>query len=285
MWRRGISIPLTLDAAAPGFIVGVAVGRIGDLLIADHLGTTTDFFLGYRIPAGAELAPGYNNLPMYAPGQVVHQTALYDLLGVCVLAGFLALVARREPATGTLFWTFSIWYGLQRILVDFTRNRELIESSFFGFSGSQWAGAAFALGGAVGLVWSHRRTAEPVSAEGTEPAPEEPEAVEAQSEPPEPVEAQPEALEAEPEAAEAGPEPPEPVEAEPEPVSVATAVVTLGADDEASEEPPEMPDRPAEETTPEEPGPAEGAEVEQAPLFEPDQSEEPPDGERPASDA
>lgn len=147
--RRDYSIPLALDAAAPGFVAGVVVGRIGDLVIADHLGTSTDFFAGYRIPEGAELAPGYGP-PTYVPGAVVHHTALYDLVGALLLAGALALVARRRPATGTLFATFALWYGLQRFVLDFTRNREVVESFFFGLSGSQWAGLGFA---AAALLW------------------------------------------------------------------------------------------------------------------------------------
>src|SRR5688500_18757397 len=53
LWRKKFNIPVALDAAAPGFVVGVIVGRIGDILIADHLGRPTEFVLGYRIPAGA----------------------------------------------------------------------------------------------------------------------------------------------------------------------------------------------------------------------------------------
>lgn len=143
LYRRSYDIPLALDAAAPGFVAGVAVGRVGDLIIADHLGTATEFFAGYRIPEGAELAPGYGP-PVYVPGAVVHHTALYDLAGALVLAAALALVARRRPPTGTLFATFALWYGLQRFVVDFTRNREVVESFFFGLSGSQWAGLGFA---------------------------------------------------------------------------------------------------------------------------------------------
>lgn len=156
--RRGYDVPLALDAAAPGFVAGVIVGRIGDLAIADHLGDPTDFFLGYRIPQGGDLAPGYGP-PTYVPGAVVHQTALYDLAGALVLVVVLALVARRRPVTGTLFATFSIWYGLQRFLIDFTRNTDIIESFFLFLSGSQWAGLGFAAGGVVFLRWSRTRAA------------------------------------------------------------------------------------------------------------------------------
>lgn len=147
--RKGFSIPLALDAAAPGFVVGVIVGRIGDIFIADHLGRTTDFVLGYEIP-NAPLAPGYGP-PTYAPGVVVHHTAVYDLAGALVLLAFLYLLQRRQRRTGVLFAAFSIWYGIQRVLIDFTRNREAIESVFLGLSGSQWAGIGFAIGGAIGL--------------------------------------------------------------------------------------------------------------------------------------
>jgi phosphatidylglycerol:prolipoprotein diacylglycerol transferase len=194
--RRGFAIPPALDAAAPGFAVGVIFGRIGDLVIADHLGRVTDFFLGYRIP-DAEIAPGYGP-PTYVPGAVVHHTALYDLAGALVLLGFLFWLDRRKPATGTLFAAFSVWYGIQRFLIDFTRNRELIESFFFGLSGSQWAGLGFAAGGLYALVRIRRGAP---SAPGSPP----PDPVPVAAPPPQPPGLQEAAAE------------PLPVSAEPEP--------------------------------------------------------------------
>jgi phosphatidylglycerol:prolipoprotein diacylglycerol transferase len=223
MRRHNMPIATSMDAAAPGFVAGVMIGRIGDLIIADHLGHSTRFLLGYRIPRGATLAPGFGP-PTYVPGEVVHQTALYDLAGALVLAGALALLARRRPAAGTLFGFFAAWYGLQRFGIDFTRNRELIESSYFGLSGSQWAGLLFAAIGVGTMLraWSRSR------ARGAAPAVPEPEPV------PEPmpaaaaVEAEPvsepiAAAEAEPvpEAAAPEPGPPsQPVPAPPEEVVV-----------------------------------------------------------------
>src|SRR5207247_10489162 len=40
----------TMDAAAPGMALGVVIGRIGDLIVGDHLAKTTSFFLGYQSP-------------------------------------------------------------------------------------------------------------------------------------------------------------------------------------------------------------------------------------------
>src|SRR5438874_1617929 len=126
--RRGYKIPPALDAAAPGFVVGVIIGRIGDIIIADHLGRRTHFFLGYKIP-DAPLAPGYGP-PDYVPGVVVHHTALYDLFFALILLGALYWVEKRKPRTGSLFAMFAIWYGVQRFFIDFTRNRHLIESGY-----------------------------------------------------------------------------------------------------------------------------------------------------------
>lgn len=144
--RKGFRIPVALDAAAPGFVVGVIIGRVGDILIADHLGHRTNFALGYKIPVDAEIAPGYGP-PTYVPGAVVHHTAVYDLVGALVLLAVIYAIGRRARRPGTLFAAFCLWYGLQRFAVDFTRNRDVIESVYFGFSGSQWAGLAFAAAG------------------------------------------------------------------------------------------------------------------------------------------
>lgn len=153
--RKGYKIPPALDAAAPGFVVGVIIGRIGDIIIADHLGRRTNFFLGYKIP-NAPIAPGYTGAD-YAPGVVVHHTAMYDLFFALILLGAIYLFEKRRPPTGALFAFFAIWYGLQRFLIDFTRNRALIESHYFGYSGSQLAGVAFALGGIIAMVRVYRR--------------------------------------------------------------------------------------------------------------------------------
>jgi phosphatidylglycerol---prolipoprotein diacylglyceryl transferase len=151
LWRKKFDVPTAMDAAAPGFVVGVLIGRIGDIIIADHLGQRTSAAFGYRIP-NAPLAPGYGP-PYYTPGVVVHHTAVYDFLGALVLFAFLRWYEKkRQPRVGSVFAAFSIWYGLQRFLIDFTRNRAIIESSYFGLSGSQWAGLGFAVFGIFLLI-------------------------------------------------------------------------------------------------------------------------------------
>src|SRR5205807_5234626 len=65
-----------MDAAAPGMALGVIIGRIGDLIVADHLGKTTNFFLGYKCPpisvATASPCNGTGQHGVNIPGVVVH---------------------------------------------------------------------------------------------------------------------------------------------------------------------------------------------------------------------
>lgn len=133
MRRRGISFWKVMDAAAPGMALGVVVGRVGDLVVADHLGKPTDFLLGYRCPpAGVDTA-----FPC-EPGTVVHQTALYDLVLTAVLLAVLLRLRRTPRFDGFLVMVFGAWYGAQRIVEDLLRE----DVRRLGLTGSQMTALA-----------------------------------------------------------------------------------------------------------------------------------------------
>lgn len=133
MRRRGLSFWKLMDAAAPGMALGVVVGRVGDLVVADHLGKPTDFFLGYRCPpASVETA-----FPC-EPGTVVHQTALYDLVLTAVLLVVLLRLRRAHRFDGFLIMVFGAWYGAQRVAEDFLRE----DVRRLGLTGSQMTALA-----------------------------------------------------------------------------------------------------------------------------------------------
>jgi phosphatidylglycerol:prolipoprotein diacylglycerol transferase len=151
-----------LDAAALGIPLGVIIGRVGDLIIGDHLGKPTSWALAFRyyggnlsgydcFPAAAKICriglsddhrqvirPGLAQLfhtgTVVSSGVGVHQTALYDLLITMGLLLFLVLLNGRPRRAGVLFFTYVIWYGAGRIVTDFLR----VENRFFGLTGSQW---------------------------------------------------------------------------------------------------------------------------------------------------
>lgn len=134
LWARKhrISFWKATDAAAPGLALGIVIGRIGDLIVADHLGKPTNFFLGYMCPpASVETA---SPCP---PGVIVHQTALYDLILTAVLLGLLLWLRRRDHFDGFLILTFGAVYGAQRLVEDFFRE----DVRRLGLTGSQWTAA------------------------------------------------------------------------------------------------------------------------------------------------
>lgn len=144
MRREGLSFWKVMDAAAPGMALGVVVGRTGDIIIADHLGKVTTFFLGYRCPpisvaTGSPCAP--TALVSRTPGAVVHQTALYDQLLALVLLIVLVRLRRKVHFDSFLILVFGLGYGLSRILEDFLRE----DARRFGLTASQWTAIATVL--------------------------------------------------------------------------------------------------------------------------------------------
>ena len=141
MRRRGLSFWKVMDSAAPGMALGVVVGRTGDIIIADHLGKVTDFFLGYRCPpigieTGSPCAP--TDLVSRTPGAVVHQTALYDQLLALVLLLVLVRLRRKVHYDGFLILVFALGYGMARIVEDFLRE----DTRRLGLTASQWTAIA-----------------------------------------------------------------------------------------------------------------------------------------------
>ena len=138
-----------LDAAAPSLALGILIGRIGDLVVGDHLGKPTDFALGFRCP-GRETAS-----PCSAPvGSGVHLPALYDLLSVGALLCVLLVLRRRPRWDGFLVLLFAAWYGTGRVIEDFFR---VDETHGTGLSGSQWTALTVAAASLYVLL-IHRRT-------------------------------------------------------------------------------------------------------------------------------
>jgi phosphatidylglycerol:prolipoprotein diacylglycerol transferase len=178
MRRYGYRFAQVMDPAAIGMAVGIIIGRIGDLIIGDHLGKHTEFFLGFQY-RGGEL-PGYAcsgegagllclagrpGVADIAYGDVVHQTALYDFFLTIGLLLFLLWLNRRPRAEGVLISAFAIWYGLGRILTDFLR----VDKTWpLGLTGSQWASVGVILLALVALFRISRRDREPAGTGGPE---------------------------------------------------------------------------------------------------------------------
>ncbi|HVT75897.1 MAG TPA: prolipoprotein diacylglyceryl transferase [Acidimicrobiales bacterium] len=130
-----------MDAAAPGLALGIAVGRVGDLIVGDHLGKPTRSVIGFAcrgVNAASPCAAGV--------GEGVHLPALYDLVSVSGLLVFLLWLRRRPRRDGFLILTFAAWYGTGRLVEDFFR---VDVTHGTGLTGSQWASVALILSVAI----------------------------------------------------------------------------------------------------------------------------------------
>jgi phosphatidylglycerol:prolipoprotein diacylglycerol transferase len=135
MKAERLSFWKVMDAAAPGIALGVIIGRIGDLIVADHLGKSTKFFLGYKCPNAVTASPCHGSTQGLSAGAVVHQTALYDFISTIFLLLFLLRLRRKERYDSFLILVFAVWYGSMRIVEDFLRE----DVRHFGLTGSQWS--------------------------------------------------------------------------------------------------------------------------------------------------
>lgn len=149
--RRGYRLLQLGDSAAPGLAAGLAIGRIGDLAIGDHLGPAAGGFpFGWRCTGNLWDATGNSLVAGGLPPQpypagaapvqgcfdvAVHQTALYDLLSAALLFGVLLLLERRPRWDGFFAAVAIYWYGAFRLLDDLLRQ----DRRWLGLTGSQWA--------------------------------------------------------------------------------------------------------------------------------------------------
>jgi phosphatidylglycerol:prolipoprotein diacylglycerol transferase len=181
IWRNRLGFLRTLDSAAVAVPLGIAVGRVGDLVSGDHLGKPTSWLLAFRyhggIPAGYLCSRSQRFCSIHLLGNVsqgispsrailctgelslcgprrtlghgigVHPTALYDLALAVVIVAVVLLLALRARRTGILFLTFAALYGAGRIVED----RFSLERTWFGLTGSQWACVA-AVAVSVGML-------------------------------------------------------------------------------------------------------------------------------------
>lgn len=148
--RYGLRFFPLMDLVAPWLPLGIAIGRIGDLVIADHLGEPTTVPFGFRCPDVVDVGRTVGS--PCPPGQVVHLTAAYDLIIALTVSLVLIALRRRSLRLGARSLLFGILYGTGRFAFDFLR----ADDRRFGLTGSQWTALVVVLA-ATGLLLHRRR--------------------------------------------------------------------------------------------------------------------------------
>jgi prolipoprotein diacylglyceryl transferase len=109
---KGYPIARGADAGGFGFILGLAIGRIGDVINGEHFAQPTDAWYGvvYTHPN----SPSFLREPQ-------HLAVGYELIGNLVILGALFLLWRYFPRDGQIFFTSIVAYAVLRFFVSFLR--------------------------------------------------------------------------------------------------------------------------------------------------------------------
>lgn len=167
--RDGLDFVGLADVAAPWLPLGVAVGRIGDILIADHLGPPTSMPFGFRCPDNVDVGATVGS--PCQPGQVVHLTAAYDLLAsLAIFAIVLWARPRLRAVRGQAALLVAVLYGTNRFLLDFVR----ADDRRLGLTGSQWTALTAVVVGSTVMIWRQRTVSRRTAVTSTDTPTDEP---------------------------------------------------------------------------------------------------------------
>jgi phosphatidylglycerol:prolipoprotein diacylglycerol transferase len=141
-----------LDAIAAGLPLGLAIGRIGDVINGEHYGPASNFFLAVRNTHPDALTP--NSELAY------HSGGLYEvLIGAIVFAIVWPLRKRLEPWPLALMWLMLALLALGRFFEFFLRSDS--DDLALGLEIAQWTSLLLLAIAAVGACLTLRRRPAP----------------------------------------------------------------------------------------------------------------------------
>ena len=127
VWRERLSARY-LDAVAVGLPLGVAVGRIGDVINGEHYGPQSDFFLAVRNSNPDALTPN--------PHLAYQNGGLYEVLLAALIFAIVWPLRNRIQRTGGLVWLVLGLFAVGRFFEFFVRSDS--PGLALGLDNAQW---------------------------------------------------------------------------------------------------------------------------------------------------
>ena len=120
---RKVDTMRMFDLAAPGFLIGQAIGRWGNFFNQEAFGGNTTLPWGMT---GNIIGSPYANATGYEPSEPVHPTFLYESLW-CLLGLLLLHIVSKKAYRfrGQLFSLYIMWYGTGRFYIEQLRTDSL----------------------------------------------------------------------------------------------------------------------------------------------------------------
>ncbi|MCW8133106.1 MAG: prolipoprotein diacylglyceryl transferase [Planctomycetota bacterium] len=175
---RRVKMPVLpfLDLSIPGFVGGLALGRLGCFTRGCCFGKTCDLPWAVRFPEGSDAFQSYVGFtPPFAADATppIHPTQLYAFAGAALIAGFLYAYWPRRRFDGEVFGYMLIMAGATRFLEELLRAD--VPAAFPSVSNwmtiAQWIGLGLIASGVVLLAVMSRRGKLYVPPEKSVPAP------------------------------------------------------------------------------------------------------------------
>ena len=145
LWRSRLSARY-LDALAVGFPLGMAVGRIGDVINGEHYGPVSNLAWASR----------YTHPDAEVPSAAVayHPGGLYELVLALVLLAVVWPLRHRLRRPAMLLWTVIALYSAGRFVMFFYRSDS--QELALGLDETQWLSIGLVAIAALGAWWSAR---------------------------------------------------------------------------------------------------------------------------------
>jgi phosphatidylglycerol:prolipoprotein diacylglycerol transferase len=118
--RRGLSVLQLADCAAPGMLLGLAIGRVGCFLNGCCYGGPCDLPWAVSFPAGTEVAARYPSSSS-AASVPVHPAQLYAAFDAALLAALAVAWTPFARRTGQVFALVLTLHPISRMLLEAIR--------------------------------------------------------------------------------------------------------------------------------------------------------------------
>ena len=153
--KSRVSLLTIGDAGAAGGILGMAIGRIGDIINGEHFAEASG--LPWAVRYTHVNSPGIGLPPQ-------HPAVAYEMLGDLAILGLLLFLWTRVGRPGVGFFTWVLAYGAMRFFLSFLREDKLVLD---GLRMAQVVAVVAIITGVGGLIWllTHRTPAGPSRAE------------------------------------------------------------------------------------------------------------------------
>jgi phosphatidylglycerol:prolipoprotein diacylglycerol transferase len=123
-WQRLPRLGAMADVAAMGGIIGMAVGRIGDIINGEHFSKTTDWPIGVLYTHSD--SPSYPRFTAVDPQLAQHPVVGYEMVGDLLIFVALFVLYRVLKRDGMVFWAWVFLYGAMRFGISFLRDDNIV---------------------------------------------------------------------------------------------------------------------------------------------------------------